>query len=386
MGKHTAIITDVRFRMSLAIIRDIAKTDAKIIAVEFDKKTPPLGFYSKYVSESVMMNKDTYLDELYQLCEREYKENGEKPALLTVSPATTDLFMSDSVRSRFSEVAGFCISSKHNLDLLNDKSALALRARSLGILVPEVYHAPFDDVVYPCVVKPSCGEKYQLKAWDRYRIVSNRQELDKAVKDYKVICNSQMPIVQQYIEGKGLGCSILSKDGEVLSIISHERVREYPISGGPSTCCKTVHVRELELAVKYIVSDLRYTGIAMFEFKQSKDGRCYLLECNPRVWGSYPLVRAASSNLTIKWYKECLKNGDRNIDVEIPKMKIHDAKMHYVLSDLVSGIGYIKNGKASLGLGAFIDALNPNVRGGLFEWSDIRPSLIYLGSCLKKKK
>ena len=375
--EYTAIVTDVHYRMSLAVIRDLAEAGVTVIGVEKNHLEPPLGFYSKYVSESVLMDESSYLDELYELCRVNYGRSGKKPVILSVGTATMDLF-SDDVRRRFSEVAGFCLPSPEQLLLLNDKRRLAQLAVSCGVPVPSEYDAPYGNAVYPCIVKPLCGEKFGMKAGDRYRIVYDGAQLADAVLYYKEHCGGETPVVQQFVSGPGFGCEVFAENGRVLTSLCHERLREYPAAGGPSSCCRAVCVPEISAYTEQICKELGLSGLAMFEYKRDKDGKYFLLECNPRVWGSYPLTRAAKSNMTLCWFKTAFEAANPNDVFEIRGNDYRNVRMHFPLSDIFAGAEYIKRGQIGKGLAGIFSWMDPFIKNGLLELKDMKPAMVYL--------
>jgi len=385
MKQLTAIVTDVRFRMSLAIIRDLAEAGIRVVAVEFDGQTPPLGFYSKYVDKYIFMDEDKYLDQLYELCETEGRDTGLKPAIIPVSTKTMNLLLDDAVRMRFCEVAGLCLPSTENLEILNDKERLHMLAQRLQIPVPMEYQDEFDEITFPCVVKPLFGEKYGLKASERYRIVSTEIQMNAAALSFKKICRGDAVVIQQYIDGPGFGCSVFAKEGKVLASISHKRIREYPISGGPSTCCKVVHIEALNRYSEQIVKELNFTGICMFEYKQGGNGEYYLLEANPRVWGSYPLTRCAKCNVTHKWFEASVNNGNPDLNYVAPRTDFKDVRMHFLTMDIKAGLAYLSDGKPLLWIDSVADIFKWNTKGGLFEWTDMKPALKYFFAGFKKE-
>src|SRR5262249_26793102 len=76
--------------------------------------------------------------------------------------------------------------------------------------------------------------------------------------------------------------------------LQHERVHEIP-SGGLSGYRRSVPLDpEMYRAAAKLADALRYTGVAMIEFKQNpKTGERALIEINARVWGSLALSIAA---------------------------------------------------------------------------------------------
>ena len=123
-------------------------------------------------------------------------------------------------------------------------------------------------VPYPCVVKPLCGEKLGLTAADRYGIAAGPAELERWYSRFSRLAG-EPPLVQEYLPGGGLGCSVLALDGEIQAVLCHRRIREYPVSGGPSACCESIDRPDLTELVRPIAAHLGLTGLAMFEFKEA---------------------------------------------------------------------------------------------------------------------
>ena len=56
---------------------------------------------------------------------------------------------------------------------------------------------------------------------------------------------------------------------------------------------------------------LRYTGVAMVEFKvNAKTGEFVLIEINGRFWGSLPLAVAAGANFPLWLYQMWVENRE----------------------------------------------------------------------------
>lgn len=380
-----AVITDIKYRMSLAVIRDLAEADVDIVVCERDDSTtPPLGFYSKYIKSSHMLRGSNYLADLYALCEKICKEEGVKPALLPVGAATLALLAPDEVRAHFAKVCGLWIPDTAQLDTFNSKEEVARLARSLEIPVPRAYAVDDDNIAYPCVVKPICGEKQGITAADRYVIVQNAEEMKKAYSHFMEITEGA-PLIQEYLPGGGAGCSVLAENGKVVVSLCHKRIREYPISGGPSACCAAVRDEKMEAYAAKMVDAVGYNGLAMVEFKQDAAGAYRLLEINPRIWGSFPLTRVSKCGMSVNWF--ALAWNSANPDCAYVPEKLppyRECKMHFAPSDMMSAVGYLKHGQAGKFFGAVGDFLNPAVRDGLWEKDDKEPGKVYYKALLKK--
>ncbi len=390
MPRLTAVITDVHYRMSLALIRELARSGVRVVCCERENVSAPLGFVSKSTSRSVTLPAEGYMDKLFELCSGLAQSEGERPALLPVGATTLALLAKDETRCRFRDVAGLCIPTPEQLDLLNDKTRVANLAQENCIPVPRNFSMPQgefpDSRLLPLVIKPQCGERLGLPAAKRYVIARTPGEAHEAFLHFSELAG-EPPVVQEYIPGSGLGCSVLASEGEIISYICHRRVREYPVSGGPSSCCDVIERPDLVKYARRLVGTVGLTGLAMLEFKEDAQGKPRLLEVNPRVWGTFPLTRAAKSPIPLLWCLLAWNQGNPQKAVTLPEVRApRRCRMRFAASDIMSAVGYIKTGKPRRAAGAFLDLIRLSVKDGLWEWRDIRPGLMYYRSLLRKDK
>ena len=391
-----AIVTDVHYRMSLALIRDLAQAGVEVITCEQDRcrdsrTSPALGALSRYVSRHVWLPGGTDgLEALLSLCRETGLGRDCRPALLPAGAATLALIAEN--RERFEPLCGRCVPTAEQLDLLNSKPRLAALAARLGVPLPESM-APGEDLDrfldrqgLPCVIKPACGEKLGLTAAARYAVASTREEARAAWERFSRLAG-EPPVVQGYLPGRALGCSVLARSGQVMAAICHQRVREYPVSGGPSSCCQCVEREDIRTYAARLTAETGLTGLAMFEFKEDRDGAPRLLECNPRVWGTFPLTRVSGSGIPLLWCALAWNAGNPDNPAPLPALTPpRGRRMIFAASDLMAAAGYARRGSPGRALGALGDLLNPWVRDGLFEWGDMLPALAYFRSLLAKER
>ena len=391
-----AIVTDVHYRMSLALIRDLAQAGVEVITCEQDRcrdsrTSPALGALSRYVSRHVWLPGGTDgLEALLSLCRETGLGRDCRPALLPAGAATLALIAEN--RERFEPLCGLCVPTAEQLDLLNSKPRLAALAARLGVPLPESM-APGEDLDrfldrqgLPCVIKPACGEKLGLTAAARYAVASTREEARAAWERFSRLAG-EPPVVQGYLPGRALGCSVLARSGQVMAAICHQRVREYPVSGGPSSCCQCVEREDIRTYAARLTAETGLTGLAMFEFKEDRDGAPRLLECNPRVWGTFPLTRVSGSGIPLLWCALAWNAGNPDNPAPLPALTPpRGRRMIFAASDLMAAAGYARRGSPGRALGALGDFLNPWVWDGLFEWGDMAPALAYFRSLLAKER
>ncbi len=95
---------------------------------------------------------------------------------------------------------------------------------------------------------------------------------------------------QEYISGSGVGVEFLFNRGKKIWHFAHERVHEYPLTGGASSYRRSINPPQAMLHdAEKLLTALNWHGVAMVEFKMNANGQYWLMEINPRLWGSLAL-------------------------------------------------------------------------------------------------
>jgi len=193
-----------------------------------------------------------------------------------------------------------------------NKHELMTTASGLGIptprtlLVPSIAERTSEEVAnikkfpYPAVLKTQSTESSLDEAYHR-RPVYYPQSPDEALSLVSVSTlgpNSRVPfLLQERIIGEGVGVFALCWKGETAALFCHRRLLEYPPSGGPSVLSESIPEDEAPVAdACRLLEALQWSGAAMVEFKRHTDAQFYLMEINPRLWGSLELSVAAGRN------------------------------------------------------------------------------------------
>ena len=179
------------------------------------------------------------------------------------------------------------------------------------------------------------------------RYIKRREEL---IDEYKRVHRVyKYPLVQEYIPpgGDAYGVSVLlDKSSEVKALFVHRRLREYPVTGGPSTLRVSMLKPEIANLGIRMLKALGWYGVAMVEFKvDPRDNTPKLMEVNPRFWGSLPLAILAGVDFPYLLYQVALEG-----DVE-PVLKYQsEVKCRWLLpGDLLNFLSNLKRGKLETG-------------------------------------
>ena len=152
----------------------------------------------------------------------------------------------------------------------------------------------------------------------------------------------------------------------------------YPRSGGPATMASTYYHKEIYRQGKKILDALKWHGVAMVEFKQNEEnGKFYLIEINPKYWGSLDL--SISAGIEMPYYHVMMALG-KKIGKKPYK---RDTIFRWPSRDLL----YALSGKNKLIeiLKWFLLFLNPKIKDNVWL-SDIGPTLFQIKDGIRRFK
>jgi predicted ATP-grasp superfamily ATP-dependent carboligase len=117
-------------------------------------------------------------------------------------------------------------------------------------------------------------------------------------------------LVQEFIEGRGVGYFALMRHGEVRAEFAHRRLRDVrPTGSGSSLRESTPADPRIRRAALSLLEALDWHGVAMVEFRQQDDGTPVFLEINGRFWNSLALAVYAGADFPA-WVAELADRGD----------------------------------------------------------------------------
>jgi protein-tyrosine-phosphatase/predicted ATP-grasp superfamily ATP-dependent carboligase len=198
------------------------------------------------------------------------------------------------------------------LDRALDKHATYEAAQALGIPLPACELIERGAAIpswnhYPVVLKstrsrvPINGESRRMSA-----VVA------RGPADRRKVLERWLPYVsvqqEEFVSGHGFGIEMLFDRGRLAWYFAHERLHEFPLTGGGSTYRRSIAppAELLEMAER-LLRALEWHGVAMVEFRGSLAGPFYLMEINPRLWGS--LALSIDSGVDFPWGLATLARG-----------------------------------------------------------------------------
>ena len=181
-----------------------------------------------------------------------------------------------------------------------DKRRTTELAKSLGVEVPATTVISnrleaekfVQTASFPLVLKPRSSEEVLP---DGRVLSAGAPQYAKDRAEFMTACDemfkrSSALLVQEFIEGRGVGYFALMQYGELRAEFAHRRIRDVRPTGSGSALRESVSpdskVRDASLK---ILSALGWHGVAMVEFRQREDGTPVFLEVNGRFWNSLAL-------------------------------------------------------------------------------------------------
>ncbi len=311
----TALITTADSLKALTIVRSLGRQG---ITVTTGSHNPsPLASYSRFSVKNVFYPSPVRNPQEFIRTIHHFLTLHPHDVLLPVH--SDDTIVINSSLSSLSKVTRLPFHRVEEMIRINDKASLAHIAEELGIPIPRTW-VPDDlsqvrkianEINYPAVIKlrnrtSSTGQSY----------VNNPDELLnaylKTIEGF-FLSPQEYPIIQEYISGVGYGVSLLFNHGDLRAKFTHKRIREFPVSGGPSTCRVSTRHHGMEELATRLLRHFSWHGIAMVEFKLTSEGNPILLEVNPRFWGSINQAVQAGVDFPYLLYQMAIDGDVRSV-------------------------------------------------------------------------
>jgi predicted ATP-grasp superfamily ATP-dependent carboligase len=290
----TAIVTDALWRKSVACIRSLGRSGFDVTALGDSWLTT--GFYSRFTRNRRVGPTAARSEQGFGKLIRDAVAAAAcsgRPVILPMEDESCSWLL----RNGAGLEADWLLPSPEAFAPANDKAATTRLALSLGVPCPRTLFPSSPEhllelarsdkktrwVAKPYTSKGSVGILYdqQLTAesvsyeWQRHGALMLQERIDT--------------------RGQASGVSLLyDKEGNCRAVFCHRRLRQYPLSGGPSTSRVSVSIAEMHDLVaksRRILEHLGWRGVAMVEWKHDPaSGEHRLLEINPRFWGSLELA------------------------------------------------------------------------------------------------
>ncbi len=230
------------------------------------------------------------------------------------------LWLADIAQGGLAERFRVSSSSRHTLEVLQDKERFARFLATTDIPHPRTYSIesaadveamPFDEMD-KVFLKPANSQKFSeifgaKGIWARSR--SELQEIWRRLdgKGFKVIAQEYVPgssAEHYFVDG------FRDRSGMMTGLFARRRIRIYPKDFGNSSYCHSIALADVQGAVDNLtklLSLLAYRGIFSAEFKRdARTGEFRMLEVNTRAWWYVEFAARCGVNVCEMAYHDAL--------------------------------------------------------------------------------
>jgi predicted ATP-grasp superfamily ATP-dependent carboligase len=294
-SRATVLVTDGEQRAALAVVRSLGRAGYRVVVAS--RRPPSLAGSSRRAGGEVVTPDPLADPGLFLEAIRDAVEDHGVDIVLPITDAAMIPLLERRevlapARIPFPDVTAFRSAS--------DKHAVMAAAAAVGIPVPEqrvasdreALEGQLDGLRYPVIVKPARSVAGDGRTRRKTAVTVAVDEADVRAAGAAVPPDAYPLLLQRRIVGPGTGVFLLRWGGETVAAFAHERIREKPPSGGVSVLRASVPLDpELVAASERLLDSLGWEGVAMLEYKRdSETGTPYLMEINPRFWGSLQLA------------------------------------------------------------------------------------------------
>lgn len=199
------------------------------------------------------------------------------------------------------------VPSSKSVERATDKALLSELARAAGLLSPptkRVVRGDRETAVsfgFPAIIKP---ERSWIRTSDAaiLRYYAHHVREERQVQEALDSLPYGEGLVQPFIHGTLYSISGVIWEGELICALHQTVIRQWPVLVGGSSYAETTPPNtELEQGVTSLLRTLGWNGLFQIQFMRNSAGEYYLLDLNPRIYGSLALAPAAGLNLPAIW-------------------------------------------------------------------------------------
>jgi predicted ATP-grasp superfamily ATP-dependent carboligase len=370
-----ALVTDEHYKHSLGIVRQLGRQGVVVSVVAGSKES--LACRSRYCREVILAENsrpESLVRTILQTLERRHFD--------LVIPVSYSMTMAlAQVRDQLLPYTRLEVSPYQTIALAADKLEMTRLAQRVAVPAPRTIRASELDQIgpelrFPLVIKPqqeSPGRPpiryfYKKEQFNAFRLEHSNSRQNEASSEL---------LVQEYIPGQGCGLFATYQNGVCKRVFMHRRVREYPATGGVSSCAESFYDSRLESHGRRMLDALNWHGVAMVEFRRDdRDGEYKLMEINPKFWGSLDLALAAGADFPGDLCQMALGHT-----LSFTSQYVRNLRFHWPFSSQ-GDLFHLWTRPQSL-FAVAIDFLNPRVKSNVWL-EDFRPNLSELGGLITK--
>jgi len=359
------LLTDGGSKQTLGIVRSLGKLGYLVDCIGDSQSICGFSKYLRKISYPLEKFNEKFILEFV-----DFIKKSDYDILIPIGGNSVQLI--SKYKKNLNKYVNIELADDEKINFCFNKLKLLNFAIENEINVPKIYNMEDinkikNQIKYPVVIKEQ-SELSKIKP-----IYSN--SFDELINILENRPTKEIPIVQEYFRGTGIGFFTLYENGKLVRYFMHKRLRETPRTGGSSVSAISIYDSDIYNKGKKLLDNLKWHGVAMVEFKKNfETNEIKLIEVNPKFWGSHDLAIASGINFAEELIKMSFKQLDK-------QKLIYKTGIRYFwpLNGDVQNIF-----KKNLDLrNIIVDIINPKVRSN-FLLSDFKPNLFAINVTIIK--
>jgi predicted ATP-grasp superfamily ATP-dependent carboligase len=311
----SVIVTNAKNRIAYAIVKSLGEKGVEVYTADFVPLS--MSFASRFskghfLYPSPFREQEAFIESII-------KNIGRLGADVLI-PVFEETFLLSKYKETVSRHVRMAIPDYEQTLVAHNKDRWLPIAQRLNIPVPrtvsavEMRNGNPCTLCFPVLVKPNQGGG----AWGIVQADSPKELEGILGQDTHVNRPWERFFVQEKIAGSVYCVAMVMNHGELKGHVVYRQLRDYPFSGGQATLRVSVDHHEAVAHFERLLRELRWHGVCQADFLvDEKTGIPYLIDINPRFWGS--LIQGVASGVDFPYL---LSRIARDGDVEpVPGFK-----------------------------------------------------------------
>jgi biotin carboxylase len=297
------LVTGLFEPAAVLVIRRLGELGHTVIAAEGHRLA--YAAYSKHVRRRIWVPNMRHDPDAYAQAILRELETGRYDAYF---PNYEEIIPMSHFRDRVLAATKTAMADTQTLLTLHDKTRLDRLARELGIDTPSTFAPSSMDEALAHIAKvelPVVIKMRQTSGAAGFRKVTTRKELQTRYTDVarmNRLSNSNLPLIQELIEGPTTCTLHLCRAGEVVGEVMYQGVRTLPRGGGTTMCRESRPDAVCQEAAARIVRHLGFEGFCGFDFvMQAGTGRAFLVDGNCRITPGAAMAYHGGCDMVEAW-------------------------------------------------------------------------------------
>lgn len=289
----SVIVTNAKNRIAYAIVKSLGEKGIDVFTSDFVPLS--MSFASRFskghfLYPSPFHEQEAFIESII--------ENVHRLGANVLIPVFEETFLLAKHKEAVSRHVRMAIPDYEQILMAHNKDRWLPMARRLGVPVPrtkgalEMRNGKPVTLRFPVLVKPSQGGG----AWGIVQVDSPEELQYLLAKESHVDRPWERFFVQEKIAGQVYCVAMVMNHGVLKGHVVYRQLRDYPFSGGQATLRVSVDHPEAVAHLEKLLRELNWHGICQADFLvEEKTGTPYLIDVNPRFWGS--LVQGIASGV-----------------------------------------------------------------------------------------